>query len=136
MAGLRVGGRCGRRLLAAYGGQGNPLRYTCTRATIDDGAPGCLSLAGACLERLVATQIMQGLQPASVELRVAAEQALRADRARFAAHGPQRLERARYKAPRAARHYDAVEPANRLVARARERRWDEALGHAQQRHEA
>jgi hypothetical protein len=35
------------------------------RATIDYGAPGCLSLAGAFLERFVATQIMQVLQPAS-----------------------------------------------------------------------
>ena len=51
--------------MAAYGGKANHLRYTCMRATIDDGAPGCLSLAGAFLERFVATQIMQVLQPAS-----------------------------------------------------------------------
>ena len=51
--------------MAAYEGKANHLRYTCMRATIDDGVPGCLSLAGAFLERFVATQIMQVLQPAS-----------------------------------------------------------------------
>ena len=47
--------------MAAYGGKTNHLRYTCMRATIDYGAPGCLSLAGAFLERFVATQIMHVL---------------------------------------------------------------------------
>jgi len=65
LVGLLVCGRCGRRLMAAYGGKANHLRSTCMRATIDDGAPGCLSRAGAFLERFVATQIMQVLQPAS-----------------------------------------------------------------------
>lgn len=66
--------------MAAYGGKANHLRYTCMRATIDDGAPGCLSLAGAFLERVVADQVLQVLQPASLALRMAAEQALRAER--------------------------------------------------------
>jgi DNA invertase Pin-like site-specific DNA recombinase len=135
LVGLLVCGRCGRRLMAAYGGKANHLRYTCMRATIDYGAPGCLSLAGAFLERFVATQIMQVLQPASLELSVAAEQALRAERERLEAHWHQRLERARYHAQRAARQYEAVEPENRLVARELERRWEEALGHEQHLHE-
>ena len=68
--------------MAAYGGKANHLRSPCMRATIDDGAPGGLSRAGAFLAHCVATQTLQGLQPASLELRVAAEQALRAERAR------------------------------------------------------
>ena len=66
--------------MTAYGGKANYLRYTCMRATIDYGAPGCLSLAGAFLERCVADQVMQVLQPASLELSMAAEQSLRAAR--------------------------------------------------------
>ena len=54
--------------MAASGGKTNHLRYTCMRATIDYGAPGCLSLAGTFLERFVATQLMQVLQPASLEI--------------------------------------------------------------------
>ena len=41
-------------------------------------------------------------------------------------------ERARYEAERARRQYDAVEPENRLVARALERAWEEALRRAEQ----
>ena len=121
--------------MAAYGGKAHHLRYTCMRATIDDGAPGCRSLAGAFLEPCVATQILQGLQPASLELSVAAEQALRAERARLEVHWHQRRERARDTAQRAARQDEAVEPDNRLVARELERRWEEALGHEQRLHE-
>ena len=66
--------------MAAYGGKAHHLRSTCMRATIDDGGPGCRSRAGAFLERFVAAQVMQVLQPASRELRRAAEQALRAER--------------------------------------------------------
>jgi hypothetical protein len=80
--GLLVCGRGGRRLMAAYGGKAPHLRYTCRRATLDAGVPGCLRLAGACLERFVAPQSMQGLQPASLALSVAAEQALRTERER------------------------------------------------------
>src|SRR5215831_14368801 len=102
------------------------------RATIDYGAPGCLSLAGAFLERFVAAEVMQVLQPASLELRMAAEQTLRAEREQLEAHWHQRLERAHYNAQRAARQYEAVEPENRLVARELERQWEEALRHEQQ----
>src|SRR5262249_23761091 len=90
---------------------------------------------GAFLERFVTTQIMQVLQPASLELSVAAEQALRAERERLEAHWHQRLERARYHAQRAARQYQALEPENRLVARELERCWEEAPGHEQHLHE-
>jgi hypothetical protein len=110
LVGLLVCGRCGRRLLAAYGGKANHLRYTCMRATIDYGAPGCLSLAGAFLDDFVAEHILQALQPASLELSLAAEHALRAERAQLEAHWQQRLERTQYGAERAARQYSAVEP--------------------------
>jgi hypothetical protein len=41
-------------------------------------------------------------------------------------------ERARYEAERARRHYDAVEPENRLVARSLERVWEDKLRQAEQ----
>jgi hypothetical protein len=99
------------------------------RTTIDYGAPGCLSRAGAFWERFVATQLIQVLQPAALEGSVAAAQALRAERERLEAHEHQRLARARYHAQRAARQDEAVESAKRRVARELERHWAEALGH-------
>jgi DNA invertase Pin-like site-specific DNA recombinase len=136
LVGLLVCGRCGRRLLAAYSGKANRLRYTCMRATMDDGAPGCLSLAGAFLDDFVAEHLLCVFQPASLELSLAAEQALQAERTQLEAHWQQRLERAQYQAERAARQYRAVEPEYRLVARELERQWEEALRHEQLEHEA
>jgi hypothetical protein len=53
------------------------------------------------------------------------------DRERLHAHSRQRLERAEYEAARARRQYDAVDPENRLVARALERQWEEKLAEGQ-----
>ena len=128
--------RCGRRLLAAYRGKSNRLRSTCLQATMSYGAPGCLSLAGTVLDDFVAEQVMQVLEPASVELSLAAEQALRAEREQLEGHWQQRLERARYEVERAARQYAAVEPENRLVARELEKGWEETLRHEQHEQEA
>jgi DNA invertase Pin-like site-specific DNA recombinase len=136
LGGLLVCGRCARRLMPAYSGKTNPLRYTCMRATIDYGVPGCLSLSGAFLDDFVVAQIMQVLQPASLELSIAAEHALRTERAQLEAHWQQRLERAHYGAARAARQYSAVQPENRLVARELERQWEEALRQEQHEQEA
>lgn len=136
LGGLLVCGRCGWRLLPAYSGKANRLRYMCGRAAIDYGAPQCLSLAGSCLDALVAKQMLQVLQPASLELSMAAEQELRAERERLDTHWRQRLERARYEAQRAQRQYAAVEPEYRLVARALEGAWEEALRQEQQVQEA
>jgi hypothetical protein len=64
-SGLVVCGRCGRRLMPASGGQDGCLRDTCGRGVMDDGAPPCVSLTGACLERVVVEQSRPGLPPAS-----------------------------------------------------------------------
>ena len=79
---------------------------------------------------------MQVLQPASLEVSLAAEHALRAERAQLDAHWQQRIERVRYGAERAARQYTTVEPEHRLVARALERLWEEALRQEQHEQEA
>lgn len=136
LGGLLRCGRCGRRLAPSYSGKANHLRYTCMRATIDYGAPICLSLSGALLDDFVVEQLMAVLEPASLELSIAAEQVLRAERAQLEMHWQQRLERAHYGAERAARQYHVVEPENRLVARELERQWEEALRHEQHEQEA
>jgi DNA invertase Pin-like site-specific DNA recombinase/uncharacterized protein YndB with AHSA1/START domain/DNA-binding transcriptional MerR regulator len=136
LGGLVRCGRCGRRLQPIYSSKAGRLRYMCWRGAIDYGTPVCMSLAGAVLDTLVVEQIMHVLQPAALELSLAAEQAVRTERARLEAHWHLRLERARYEAERAARQYRAVEPENRLVARELERQWEEALRHEQQSQEA
>jgi len=90
LGGLLVGGRCARRLLPASSGKTNPRRYTCRRATLDSGVPGCLSRSGAFLDAWGVAPILPVLQPASFALSLAAAHALRTERAPRAAHGQPR----------------------------------------------
>jgi DNA invertase Pin-like site-specific DNA recombinase len=136
LGGLLRCGRCGRRLQPIYSGKTSRLRYMCWRGAIDYGTPVCLSLSGAPLDALVAEQVLQMLQPAALELSLAAEHTLQRDREHLETQWQQRLERAGYEAARAARQYQAVEPDNRLVARELERQWEQALRQEQQLQEA
>jgi hypothetical protein len=127
LGGLVTCGRCHRCLMPAYSGKANRLRYTCGRAMIDYGEPTCIGMNGEFLDQFVVEQIMKVLQPASLELSLAAEANLEKERARLDQQWRQRLERASYEAELASRQYAAVDPDNRLVARELERRWEESL---------
>ena len=127
LGGLLVCARCGRRLLVNYANAGRSLRYSCVRGAIDYGEPPCQSLSGQRLDALVSTQVLSALQPAALELHLAAAADVAQERQRLHQHWQQQLQRARYDTGRAARQYQAVEPENRLVARTLERCWEEAL---------
>ncbi|MHC4091862.1 MAG: recombinase family protein [Planctomycetota bacterium] len=126
LKGLLVCGRCGRRLLVSYGKSGRP-RYSCQRNYIDYGEPMCQSLAGRRLDEWVARQVLSVLEPASLELSLSASADIQREREELERHWRQRLERARYQKDRASRQYHAVEPENRLVARALEKQWEQSL---------
>src|SRR3954452_16756251 len=127
LGGLLVCARCGRRLLVGYTNAGRGLRYSCVRGRVDYGEPLCQSLSGQRLDAVVSAQVLNVLQPAALELHLAAAADVAQERRRLHQHWQQQLERARYETERAARQYQAVEPENRLVARELERRWEEAL---------
>jgi len=127
LAGILRCGRCGQRLTVAYGGRAGRLRYRCSRAMAEYAEPICQSLAGRVLDDLVAAQILAALEPAALELSLAAADDVQQERARLHRNWQQQVERARYEAERARRQYDAVEPENRLVVRELERRWEETL---------
>jgi DNA invertase Pin-like site-specific DNA recombinase len=127
LGGILRCGRCGQRMMVAYSGRASRLRYSCSRARIEYAEPFCQSLAGGVLDDLVAAQVLAALEPAALELSVAAADDLAQERARLHQNWRQQVERARSEAERARRQYDAVEPENRLVARELERRWEEAL---------
>jgi DNA invertase Pin-like site-specific DNA recombinase len=127
LGGLLVCGRCGQRMMVAYGGRSSRLRYSCGRAAIEYAEPLCQGLAGGVLDDLITTQMLAALEPAALELSLAAADDLQQERERLHRNWQQRRERARYQAERARRQYDAAEPENRLVARELERRWEEAL---------
>jgi DNA invertase Pin-like site-specific DNA recombinase len=132
LGGLLVCGRCGRRLMVSYTNAGTGLRYSCARGAVDYAEPVCQSLSGACLDALVAEQVLAALQPAALELHLAAAADVEQERQRLHQHWRQQCERAQYQAERAARQYQVVEPENRLVARELERQWEAALLKQQQ----
>lgn len=132
LSGLLVCGRCGYRMVVNYNNAKNGLRYNCHRALVCYGAPECQSLSGKRLDDFIALQVLAALQPAALELHLAAAADVEKQRQALHQHWQQKLERAGYEAQRAARQFGAVEPENRLVARELERRWEEAL-HEQHR---
>jgi DNA invertase Pin-like site-specific DNA recombinase len=127
LGGLLRCGRCGQRLMVTYGGRASRLRYSCGRAMVEYAEPVCQGLAGRPLDDLVAAQVVAALEPAALELSLAAADDIQQERARLHRNWQQQVERARYQAERARRQYDAVEPENRLVVRELERRWEDAL---------
>jgi DNA invertase Pin-like site-specific DNA recombinase len=127
LSGLLRCGRCGYRMVVNYNNAHNGLRYNCHRALVCYGEPECQSLSGGRLDALVAEQVLAALQPAALELHLAAAEDLERQRQQLHQNWRQRLERAGFEAKRAKRQYDAVEPENRLVARELERRWEESL---------
>jgi DNA invertase Pin-like site-specific DNA recombinase len=127
LSGLLVCGRCGYRMVVNYNQGGRFLRYGCNRALVCYGEPECQSLAGERLDALVTAQVLAALQPAALELHLAAAADVEQQRQALHHNWQQQLERARYEAERAARQYRLVEPENRLVARELERQWEAAL---------
>jgi len=133
LAGLLRCGRCGRRLYVRYwGAAGSSARYVCTG---DFGAAGgryCIGFGGAAVERRLGEEIVRELSPLGIRasLDAADQLAVRTDQRRQAL--ARQLEQLEYEAARAAEHYNAVDPRNRLVASELERRWNMKLEQTEQ----
>jgi hypothetical protein len=84
---------------------------------------------------LVAARVLQAVEPAALEASLAAVADIERERAALPRQWTLKIERAGYEAERARRQYHACEPENRLVARALEGRWEEALRQRRQLHE-
>jgi excisionase family DNA binding protein len=75
----------------------------------------------------VAEQVLRCLQPLGLQAALRAIDQLQTVEDERLAQKRLALQRARYEVNRAQRQYDAVDPANRLVAGSLERRWNDAL---------
>ena len=131
LAGLLRCRRCGKRLTVTYTGrEQEKLRYACFRGHLDAGENRCLSFGGMLPDAVVGEEVLRALEPAALEAaRMASENMQARDDRELAARRLEAKE-ARYKAERARRHYEAVDPENRLVAAELERRWNDALRQA------
>ena len=132
LCGLLVCGRCGARMAVQYRRRQKYHRYICSREMVDHGGKICQHLSGACLDKSIVEQVLQALEPAALELSLAAAMHLEQDRLELDKLWQQRLERAQFEADRARRHYHLVEPENRLVARQLAQEWETKLQAQQQ----
>jgi DNA invertase Pin-like site-specific DNA recombinase len=124
LPGLLRCGHCGRKLHVHYSYNG---RYNCYGARANHGAARCISISGLSIDAAISNEVLRVLKPLGIE---AALKAIEAQSSTTTAAERQlelSLQHARYEAAHARRQYDAVDPANRLVAGELERRWNEAL---------
>lgn len=64
LAGLLRCARCGRKLTVSYSGKGGPTqRYACRGASDQIGASNCISFGGTRIDRTVAQEVLDRLQP-------------------------------------------------------------------------
>jgi len=133
LQGLVVCGRCGHHMHTVY--KTTP-RYVCrglarTTAAVSD----CTSVRAPTVDTLVVAAFFAAIQPAQLDALDAILEAQRAERTQLEQVWHDQLKRADYEAHLAQRQYDAVDPANRLVAAELERRWEAALQHLRQTEE-
>jgi DNA invertase Pin-like site-specific DNA recombinase len=127
LAGLLRCGQCRRRLRIAYDHGAGQAAYVCDGRHRAYGAPVCQRVQAAVLDAVVSRQVLRVVTPAALALSVQAAADLAQERERLHQHWQQQRQRAAYAVAQAARQYEAVDAANRLVAAELERRWEEAL---------
>ena len=129
LQGLLVCGICGRRLGVRYTGNGGlyPI-YQCNwrhREALSRKA--CMSVASKPLDNAIAERLVTAVTPLRSELALEALTSMEERDKAIAAQWRRRIERARYDVDLAERRYEAVDPANRLIASTLEKRWNDAM---------
>jgi excisionase family DNA binding protein len=128
LPGLLRCARCGRRLHVQYTGKGgNTQRYVCRGAFSAKAVDNCIGFGGMRIDRTVAQEVLDRLQPLGIEAALAAMQSYNERQSDKRQQIENATQQAQYEAARARRQYDAVDPDNRLVAGELERRWNEKL---------
>jgi DNA invertase Pin-like site-specific DNA recombinase len=124
LPGLLRCARCGKKLHVRYG---QTYRYECVGAFNQLAAARCITFGGMRVDRALAKEVLDRLQPLGAEAALAVIEARDQQRSEKKDQLELALRQARYEAARAQRQYDAADPENRLVAGELERRWNERL---------
>ena len=131
LSGLVVCQKCGRRMNMYYH-RPHAHSYICTQAVSRYAGDICQFLSGDCLDEYVSEQVLAALKPVALELSLSVATHIEEDRNELERLWRQRLERAAFEAERSGRHYQLVEPENRLVARQLAQEWEAKLRTQQQ----
>jgi DNA invertase Pin-like site-specific DNA recombinase len=126
LSGVLVCGNCKRRMQVCYRTRHKP-HYSCVRHLVEATEQTCYGLKSTEIDDLVTEQVLRALEPAAVELSLAARGDVQRERERLDKNWKQKLKRAQYDVDLAARRYQGVDPDNRLVAATLERDWEQAL---------
>jgi DNA invertase Pin-like site-specific DNA recombinase len=128
LAGLLRCRRCGHTLQISYSGRDSASpNVRCLRRHHQTGAAACVSCSGKVVDDAVSQQILQAIAPQAIDAAIAAAQRA-GERHREQRQALQlELDQARYDAQLAARRYEHVDPAQRLVAAELEARGNAAL---------
>ena len=111
------------------------VRYSCRGAHLNHGTQTCIAFGGMRVDAAVSAEALRLLSPLGVEAALAAVAMRDAEIAEARRQAELALTQARFEADLARRQYDAVDPANRLVAAELERRWNDRLAEAQRQEE-
>lgn len=131
LQGLLLCGNCGHALTVRYRSNGGICpTYQCNLLRREGLATSsCMVFRCDLLDGVIAEEVLKALQPAELELALAAMQELESRDQAILRQWQMRLERSEYEVALAERRYQEVDPAHRLVAGTLERRWNDALLH-------
>jgi DNA invertase Pin-like site-specific DNA recombinase len=127
LQGIVLCGRCGRRMTVRYIQNGEIPSYECNQAHSQLAAKTCQTMRGDRIDAAVAGQFLAAIQPAHLEVALAALDQLEARARQSERQWALQRERAQYEADLARRRFLQVDPENRLVARTLEHDWNEKL---------
>jgi hypothetical protein len=127
---LHCGG-CGHRLTIRYKGNGGIYpTYECTsRHRECVGSRNCINVSALPLDKALTDRMLNAITPRTIDLALAALTTLEERDREIGAQWRMRIERCRYEVDLAERRYEAVDPANRLIAATLEKRWNDATQH-------
>jgi DNA invertase Pin-like site-specific DNA recombinase len=131
LQGMLLCGTCGRHLGVRYTGNGGiyPVYQCIWRHREALSTSACLTVPAEPLDQAVTIRLASAITPRTIELALAALTSLEQRDRETGAQWRLRIERARYQADLAERRYEAVDPANRLIAATLEQRWNSAMQH-------
>jgi hypothetical protein len=112
-AGLLRCGHCGRKMYVGYGKSGC---HYCQGANVNHGTDRCISFGGLRADEAVGSEVVRVLKPLGIDAAVKALEAQASETPAARRQLELALAQARYEVAHARRQYDAVDPANRLVA--------------------
>lgn len=127
LTGMAFCEHCGRRLSPVYSSS-KTVSYYCIRHRTVAGATTCQNgISSETLDSFVSEKLLEALSPAAVEfsLQVIEDESTR--REQLETLHVHRVQQAQYAVDLARRRYQAVDPANRLVAARLEQDWEATL---------